>query len=102
MEQQTEPADVVVALKEKKTGRVFLGKPWEQHADLRLREGLGEQTAGWLIDGFVDRRTGEFLTRGQTARRFPNEAGRTRGFGVADSSDFECIRRAKLAREKKS
>lgn len=91
-----ERADVVVALRESRTGRLFVGEPWEQHADLRRRLGLGERTDGWLAAGFVDRRSGEFLTRGQAAQRFPNEAGRTRGYGIADSADFECIRRAKL------
>jgi hypothetical protein len=87
---------VAVALLESHSGRLFVGQPWEQHADLRRRLGLGERTDGWLTAGFVDRRTGEFLTRGQAARRFPEETGRTRGRGIADSTDFECIRRAKL------
>ena len=51
-----------------------------------------------LTPGFIDCRTGEFLDRGQAFRRFLNEAGRTRGYGVADSSDFGCIRRAKRER----
>jgi hypothetical protein len=90
-------ADVVVALRELRSGRTWVGEPWEQHADLRRRCDLGERTDGWLVPGFIDRRSGEFLTRSQAFRRFPDEAGRTRGHGLADSSDFECIRRAKLA-----
>ena len=90
-----EPADVVVALREDRTGRLWTGEPWEQHADLRRRCALGEHTDGWLTPGFIDRRTGEFLTRGQAFRRFPGEAGRTRGHGLADSSDFACIRCAR-------
>jgi hypothetical protein len=91
-------ANVVVALRERKTGRLWVGEPGEQHADVRRRCQLGARTAGWLTDGFVDRDTGEFLTRGQAARRWPEEAGRTHGRGTADSSDFEAIRRAKLER----
>jgi len=98
MAEPTRLANVVVALREKETGRLWVGAPGEQHADLRRRCGLGDRTAGWLTDGFVDLDTGEFLTRGQAARRWPQEAGRTHGRGTADSSDFEAIRRAKLAR----
>jgi hypothetical protein len=97
-----EPADVVVALREDRTGRLWTGEPWEQHADLRLRCELGERTDGWLTPGFIDRRTGEFLTRGQAFRRFPGEAGRTRGHGLADSSDFACICRARAERLRSS
>lgn len=91
-------ADVVVALRENRSGRLWVGESWEQHADLRRRCELGERTDGWLTPGFIDRETGEFLTRGQAFRRFPEEAGKTRGYGMADSSDFECIRKAKLER----
>jgi hypothetical protein len=91
-------ANVVVALHEKATGHCFTGEPWEQHADLRQRLRLGRRTDGWLTAGFIDRETGEFLDRSAAARRFPAEAGRTRGLGTADSSDFECIRSAKLER----
>jgi hypothetical protein len=98
MSEGRDRAKVAVAFRERKTGKVIRGEPWEQHADTRRRLDLGERTAGWLEDGFVDLVTGEFLSRGQAARRWPGEAGRTRGFGVADSSDFECIREAKLRR----
>lgn len=98
----TDPADIVVAFREDRTGRLFVGEPWEQHADLRRRLDLGRRTNGWLTDGFIDRRAGDFLTRGQAARRFPDKAGRTRGRGVADSSDFTCIRRAKRARQQEN
>lgn len=91
-------ARAVVALREKRTGRTWMGEPWEQHADLRRRFDLGARTAGWLVDGFVDLDTGEFLTRGQAAWRGPAEAGRTHGRGTADSSDFAAIRRAKRER----
>lgn len=97
----TEPkrfANVVVALRERKTGRVWAGEPGEQHADVRRRCQLGARTAGWLTDGFIDLDTDEFLTRGQAARRWPEEAGKTHGRGTADSSDFEAIRLAKLGR----
>lgn len=93
-----ERADVVVALRAIRSGRIYAGEPWEQHADLRRRLGLGGRTDGWLCAGFIDRSSGEFLARGQAAQRFPNEAGRTRGYGIADSADFECIRTAKLER----
>jgi len=91
-------AKVAVAFRERKTGKIIRGEPWEQHADTRKRLDLGERAAGWLEDGFVDLVTGDFLSRGQAARKWPEEAGRARGFGVADSSDFECIREAKLRR----
>ena len=94
----TEPAKVVVALQERGTGKLYVGERWEQHDDLRRRRDLGERTDGWLTPGFIDLDTGEFLTRSQAFRRFPKEAGRTRGYGLADSSDFECIREAKLDR----
>ena len=90
---------VVVALRERKTGKIFKGQAHEQHADLREREGLGRSTEGWLEAGFIDLDIGDFLTRGEPARRFPLEAGRTRGRGCADSSDFPCIREARQARE---
>ena len=93
------PARVVVALRERKTGRIFRGESHEAHADLRQREGLGRSTEGWLDAGFIDLEADEFLTRGGAARRFPFEAGRTRGRGCADSSDFECIQRARRARK---
>lgn len=92
-------ARVVVALREKRSGRLWIGEPWEQHADLRRRHQLGARTAGWLTDGFVDLDTGAFVTRGQAARRWPGEAGRTHGRGTADSSDFAAIRRAKRGRD---
>jgi len=91
-------ADVVVALRERSGDRVWIGAPWEQHDDLRRRCELGTRTDGWLPPGFIDRATGEFLDRGAAFRRFPEKAGRTRGYGVADSSDFACIRSAKLRR----
>ena len=97
MSARTGPARVVVALRER-SGRVHRGLTWEQHADLRRRLDLGTRTDGWLTAGFVDLDTGEFLTRGEAARRFPAEAGRTHGHGTADSSDFECIRRARHER----
>ena len=98
MDDDSNRAKVAVAFREKKTGKIIRGEPWEQHADTRKRLDLGERTAGWLEDGFVDLVTGDFFSRGQAARRWPAEAGRVRGFGVADSSDFECIREAKLRR----
>ena len=70
--------------REGRTGRLLVGEPWEQHAHLRYRLGLGRCTAGWLTDGFIDRRRGDFLTRGEAFRRFPDEAGRTRGHGTAN------------------
>jgi hypothetical protein len=97
-ESKQREARVVVALREKRSGRLWVGEPWEQHPDVRRRHVLGARTAGWLVDGFVDLDTGEFLTRGQAARRWPDEAGRTFGRGTADSSDFAAIRRAKLER----
>jgi len=96
--QNATPANVVVALQERDTGKLYVGELWEQHDDLRKRCDLGERTDGWLTPGFVDLETREFLDRGQAFRRFPGEAGRTRGYGLADSSDFECIRSAKLRR----
>jgi hypothetical protein len=96
---RSEIANVVVALREKRTGRLWIGEPGEQHADLRRRCDLGERTAGWLLDGFLDLDAGEFLTRGQAWRRWPAEAGRTRGRGTADSSDFAAIRRARGGRK---
>ncbi len=94
-----QPARVVVALRERKTGRIYRGEAHEMHADLRVRERLGPRTEGWLDAGFIDLEADEFLTRGGAARRFPFEAGRTRGRGCADSSDFECIQRARRERE---
>jgi hypothetical protein len=93
-----EAADVVVAFRERRTRQVIVGDPWEQHADLQRRLRLGPKLGGWLDAGFVDRSTGEFLTRGQAARRFPGEAGQHRGHGVADSADFTRIRRARRRR----
>jgi hypothetical protein len=95
---KAEAAQVVVSLQERGTGKLYVGERWEQHADLRHRCDLGERTDGWLTPGFIDLETSEFLTRSQAFRRFPKEAGRVRGHGLADSSDFECIRKSKFER----
>ena len=45
-EAPSQPARVVVALRERKTGRIYRGEAHEMHADLRVREGLGPRTEG--------------------------------------------------------